>query len=141
MPPVSALTKATPAGRRSWAFTPVASAEPVLPTDMEYVNVWPITAVSASTTLDCVSRGMPGTVVEAHEESWSGLGQGLSTTSGGGSGGSTTWKAFTSVEPAAWGSTLAVTVSVAVVPAAIVPTFQAPVAASKVPDPFVFALT
>ena len=35
MPPVSALTKVTPAGRRSWAFTPVASAEPVLPTDME----------------------------------------------------------------------------------------------------------
>ena len=100
-----------------------------------------MTAVSASTALDWVSWGMPGTVVVAHEDSWSGLGQGLSTTSGGGSGGSMTWKAFTSVEAAAWGSTVAVTVSVAVAPTAIVPMFQVPVVASKVPNPLVSALT
>ena len=98
-------------------------------------------AVSMSTTLDWVSSGMPGTVVDAHEESSSGLGQELSTTSGGGSGGSTTWKALTSVEPAAWGSMVAVTVSVAVCPTPIVPMSQAPVVASKVPKPSVSAVT
>src|SRR5277367_1734739 len=99
-----------------------------------------MTAVSAVTALDWVSWGMPGTVVVAHEDSSSGLGQALSTTNGGGSGGSTTWKALTSVDAAAWGSTLAVTVSVAVAPTAIVPMSQAPVVASKVPKPLVSAL-
>ena len=69
-----------------------------------------------------------------------GAGGGTATVAGG-SGGSTTWKAFTSVEAAAWGSMVAVTVSVAVAPTAIDPMFQAPVVASKVPIPLVFALT
>src|SRR5277367_4874914 len=100
-----------------------------------------MTAVWASTALDWVSWGMPGTMVVAQEDSTSGLGQGLSTTSGGGSGGSTTWKAFWTVEPAAEASTVAVTVSVDVAATAIVPMVQAPVVASKVPNPLVSVLT